>query len=358
MYALATKVFEKVESDETNKTYKLALQDTILMLYDKRISLFGNEAEVMNRKGLVAYGYLFKRPDMTDSLFHIYSKIYALNGQNMYIICAYSYMNAACDKKKFGGMNNDKILEVYEHVVSVFDVNIKNERDSKKKDQLEKFKVKVDEKLSQCADLSCDYVLNKWGASSEPEKQKLVYNVLLANECTNRKEFLALSSKLLEAEPSASGYRQYGDVLLKNGNYKEATSNYLKAIELTTDVEYKAGLYLKIADIYATRDKVEARSYAQKAIGLGQYTKEAYTLIGNLYVSSYEECKSDNPVISRSLFIAAADMYKKAGNTAKANELKANFPSKEEVFLYQKKVGDKVDTGCWVHETVAIETRD
>ena len=43
---------------------------------------------------------------------------------------------------------------------------------------------------------------------------------------------------------------------------------------------------------------------------------------------------------------------------AKANELKANFPSKEEVFLYQKKVGDKVDTGCSVHETVALETRD
>ena len=358
LYALATKVYEKVEDEETNKDYKKALQDTVLMMYDKRIQLFGNEAEVLNRKGLVAYGYLYKRADMADSLFHTYAKIYQLNGVNTYIICAYSYMNAACDKKKMGGMSNDKMLEVYEHVTSVFDTNIKNEKDSKKKDQLEKFKTKVDEKLSQCADLSCDYVVEKWGNSPALEKQKMVYNILLANDCTNRKEFLTLASKIIEAEPSASANRQLGDALLKNGNYKEAVTNYSKAIEQSTDVEYKASLYLKIADIYSSRDKAEARSYAQKAIASGQYTKEAYTLIGNLYVSSYDECKSDNPVLSRALFIAAADKYKKAGNTAKATELKANFPSKEEVFLYQKKVGDKVDTGCWVHETVSIETRD
>ena len=127
LYALATKVYEKVEDEETNKDYKKALQDTVLMLYDKRIELFGNEAEVLNRKGLVAYGYLFKRDGMTDSLFHTYAKIYELNGLNTYIICAYSYMNTACDKKKFGGMSNDKMLDVYEHVSAVFDYNIKKE---------------------------------------------------------------------------------------------------------------------------------------------------------------------------------------------------------------------------------------
>lgn len=358
LYALATKVYENVESEEVNKDYKTALQDTILMLYDQRIQLFGNEAEVLNRKGLVAYGYLFKRPGMADSLYQTYAKIYKLNGVNTYIICAYSYMNAACDKKKASNMNNDEMLEVYEHVSAVFDSNIKNETDQRKKEQLEKFKTRVDEKLNQCADLSCDYVLEKWGNSVELEKQKMVYSILLANECTDRKEFLALATKIVEAEPSAAASRQLGDAFLKSGNYKEAVNNYLKAIEQSTDIEYKASVYLKIADIYSSRDKSESRTYAQKAIATGQYTKEAYTLIGNLYVSSYDECKTESPVLSRALFIAAADKYKKAGNTAKANELKANFPSKEEVFLYQMKVGDKVETGCWVRETVSIETRD
>jgi hypothetical protein len=56
--------------------------------------------------------------------------------------------------------------------------------------------------------------------------------------------------------------------------------------------------------------------------------------------------------------MAAYEMYKKAANNSGMARAKQQFPLKEEVFLEGKSVGDSMTVGCWIGETVTIQTRD
>lgn len=358
LYKLGTKVYQKVEQTEVNKAYKVALQDTVLWLFDQRIKYFGKEAYVLNRKGLVAYRYLSRRREFTDTLYALYSKIYELNKEKMYNSCAYSYMSATCDKKKFGGLGNEEVLIAYEHAVSVFEFNIQAETNPKKKESLQKKKNKLDAKLVQCADLSCDYVIEKWGKSELIAKQKLVYNVLRANKCTNSTTYLEIAGKILEAEPSAAGYNELGSEQLAVKKYQSAIGYFEKAISLSDDNDFTAALLLKIANSYSSFNKSKSREYANKVIASGLLKKKAHTLIGNLYMASYDQCKVDDDIAQRAIFIAAYNEYSLAGNTKKMIEVKKNFSSKEEIFIQNKNVGDEVTVGCWINKTVKLMTRD
>ena len=84
---------------------------------------------------------------------------------------------------------------------------------------------------------------------------------------------------------------------------------------------------------------------------------KSYSLIGDLYFQSSGTCSTGNKVQDRAAYIAAYNIYMKAGNSAKAQEAKAQFPSMEEMFLYNQKPGDVINTGCWIGESVKLDKR-
>src|SRR5690606_27184403 len=97
-----------------------------------------------------------------------------------------------------------------------------------------------------------------------------------------------------------------------------------------------------------------------KAVETDSSVKEkVYTLIGHLYLDSYEQCKKgENIVDDRAVFLAAYDMYQRAGNTEGMANAKQGFPSKEEIFNYNIKTGDTVKVGCWINTSTTVRTRD
>jgi hypothetical protein len=58
------------------------------------------------------------------------------------------------------------------------------------------------------------------------------------------------------------------------------------------------------------------------------------------------------------VYIAAYEMYVKAGNSNLMARAKAQFPSKEEIFLLNWQTGSSQKVGCWINETVILKTRD
>ena len=104
--------------------------------------------------------------------------------------------------------------------------------------------------------------------------------------------------------------------------------------------------------------KVSARDYCRKALQVDATKKEAYKIIGDLYYNSYNDCrKGENPVHDRGNYMAAYDMYRKAGEAASMKRAKEQFPSMEEIFTWNLKVGDTFRVACWINETVTIDKR-
>ena len=58
------------------------------------------------------------------------------------------------------------------------------------------------------------------------------------------------------------------------------------------------------------------------------------------------------------MFIAAYEMYKRAGDTKKMHGAKTQFPSKEEIFTNNFEVGQSLPVGCWINESVRLQSRD
>lgn len=97
---------------------------------------------------------------------------------------------------------------------------------------------------------------------------------------------------------------------------------------------------------------------AYEALSVNPDAREAYNLIGNLYFSSFEECKGgESKVKDRAIFIVAYKMYEKAGNTEQMAASKEQFPSIEEIFSEGFNEKEKITVDCWINESAVLQRR-
>ena len=109
----------------------------------------------------------------------------------------------------------------------------------------------------------------------------------------------------------------------------------------------------------ATRGmKASARSNFYKCIEADPSRTKSFKLIGDLYMTSYNECKKDeSKVEDRAVYIAAFNMYRKSGDQKSMANAKAQFPSIEDIFTENYSEGDSFKVGCWINETVNLQRR-
>ena len=85
---------------------------------------------------------------------------------------------------------------------------------------------------------------------------------------------------------------------------------------------------------------------------------KSYKLVGDLYMTSFRECaKSESKVEDRAIFIAAYDMYRRAGDQRAMASAKEQFPSIEDIFTENYNEGETFKVGCWVNEAVTLQRR-
>lgn len=135
-----------------------------------------------------------------------------------------------------------------------------------------------------------------------------------------------------------------------------AIVDHEKAIEQSDSNLEKAKLYLKIGRIqFKNGLKPEARESARISLSLDSTYLESHRLIGDLYMSSYEECANKKSrVEDRAVFIAAYYEYQKAGYTAGMDIARAQFPNVEEIFSEGFEEDTKITIGCWIQTTVTF----
>ena len=129
---------------------------------------------------------------------------------------------------------------------------------------------------------------------------------------------------------------------------------------MTEDGTEQAEIHMLKGKMKATRGmKSGARADYRNALSADPSMKEAYVTIGDLYMNSSSDCDAQESIVQdRALFIAAYNMYSKGGDATKMSHAKDQFPSVEDVFNATMKKGDRITIGCWINETVSLDTRD
>ena len=179
-----------------------------------------------------------------------------------------------------------------------------------------------------------------------------------SGKCTDDPMFFELMEFIDAKEPSCGMKITMARKAKRMDKYDNALKYYNESLTACGD-EKTAEIYYDMATIYKVRgDKVSARSFARKSIAAGASHKSAsFNMIGDLYFSSFQACANTSLVKSRAVYIAAYNQYKNGGSSKKMANAKAQFPSMEEIFTENMKIGQSISVDCWIGETVNLDKR-
>jgi hypothetical protein len=107
------------------------------------------------------------------------------------------------------------------------------------------------------------------------------------------------------------------------------------------------------------KNKAKAREAAFKAADLEQAeAAAAYSFVANLYMGSFEDCAEGySQIDDRAIFMAAYDLFKKAGDTAGMQSAQEQFPTTSQAFTETYEEGAVLDVGCWINVKTKLRTR-
>lgn len=364
IYINGAKIYAGLAEQEKDKAKQTVFADSALLMYDLRIKYFNDEADVLNRKAYEAYKYYRGESSKYQELLDMYTKTFDLNKNNVMGVNTISYMDIIRRAKLSGvELSDEEIIEKYDLIISILDHKIADPKESNKQ-VYEGYKGTIDAMLAEIVTVDCNFIENNLGPKlrANPEDlqtAKKIISFSLTGKCTDTPLFMEAAKIVHKKEPNYAIARVIALRAKADGDMETATTHFEEALTLTDQNTQKAEIYMELADIASKKgQKSTARDLALKAVGTDPSKSEAYTFIGDLYFKSYEQCKAGKDIVEdRGVFLAAYEMYKRGGASSRMQSAKEQFPSAEEIFTYNKEVGQSMTVGCWINETVTIQKR-
>lgn len=388
IYQNAVKILRCLIDKEEDPDKKNSLIQEAISIFDKRIENFGREAYVKNRKS--TFAYTFYRSDKTqyENLYNMFSEALELNGNKLGNSNIVGFMDIVRKHKLTSKtISDDQVLDIYDKLSNV--VSFKRSDDPKNIDRLKRYQDNLDKLLTATITVDCNFVENTLGPKlnllvESPSDEiietdyenldpvegilysdevlnlaKKIFQLSITGKCTSSDIALSAAKIMFTNEKDFAIAKFIAGRELSSKNYEASLEYYDGALLSTDDTKQKSEIYLNKAQLYAlVGNKIKSRDNARMSIS-SENNSEAYKLIGNLYMASYEECKGGKSRVNdRLVFIAAYNMFKRAGLNIKAAQAKAQFPSMEEIFNENLEVGESLNTGCWINEKVTLSKRE
>lgn len=358
-------IYEALAEQEADAAKKEEFIQKGLDLHDKRMEVYPDDkADVIDRKATYAYKYYGKDRSKYPYLFDLYSEAFELNGAEMNSGNLVAYMLVVYKHRVAGGdLSDEDVINYYSSISEALNVQ-KDRVNGEKKKRYDKMLDQVDKILTATkVEISCEFVEEKLGPKlgegSDLNMAKKIFGLMLKGKCLDSPLALKAAGIVQQNEPTYGVAKFMAQKNAQDGNDEAAITSFKEAAGLTDDNSEKAEVYVSIARIQAKNNqKSTARNSARRALSFDPSYKDAYKVIGDLYMNSFNDCKLEqSQVQDRAIFIAAYNEYRKAGNASRMADAKAQFPSIEDIFNEGKEEGQSITIGCWINTTVTLERR-
>lgn len=360
LYINGVSVYKGAADKTADAAQKLVYQDSVMAIYEKRGALFNNAPKWIENKAY--FGYQFFKGDKTriPAVIEDFEKAIELNGTiNHQLVAAYFdlvYRNNAYNKAYTG----EQVLAIYDKANALLDKAAAEGKDvTSSKSTLETILVNMEL-------IDCDFIENTMGPklAADPTNEELanqIFKYSVQYKCYSSASFLAALEFIDSKNPTFATSQVRAMRYMSAGEFDKAQPVLEKALTLAENNSQKAEINMELAKIHTQAGrKAQARTFAKEAASLDPaLTASAYGLIGDLYMSSFNECKGgESRAKDHSVYIAAYNAYQKAGDSKGMGQARSRFPSKEELFTEGLQAGAPMSTGCWVGESVTLATRD
>lgn len=368
-YLDGVKIVDYLIKNETDQAKKDILIDTLMMVYDQRISYYGEEGYVLGRKGVD----LFKlKPESFEDAYKIFKKSVDIEGEKSAENVIIYLFKTAEKMVKEGKSEKDLIVDTYDKVSDIIENNIKNAGDDNEKlTSWENVKGNIElsfEPYASCEDLIKIYTVKFNNNPDDVNLLKKITKILDRKNCTDNELFFSATEGLHKLDPTAKSALLMGKLMInKKQDYSNAAKYFKQAGELYEDNSNKADAYYFLAlAYYQMKNYSSARTYCYKSLDYRPDNGNAYILIGDMYASSSNDCGGDE-IATKAVFWAAVDKYAKAkmidpSVSEIANKRIADysryFPTSERLFFYNLNKGDSYNVGCWIGESTNVRASD
>ena len=202
-------------------------------------------------------------------------------------------------------------------------------------------------------------------SASDLEKLGSIMKLYRRLGCTESDVYFAAAEHAHKLQPTSESAAGCAQMCIKKGDMEGALEYYKQALSLVTDNEDKADYLYRMANVYvALKNYQLGASYAQQSLDINAEDGRCYLLIGICYASAKIY---DDPILARSVFWVACDMFAKAkvvdaSCASDANKLIATyrqyFPSKEDVFFHKElNDGQPFRVGGWIGKTTICRSK-
>jgi tetratricopeptide (TPR) repeat protein len=358
IYIHGEKIYKGLIDSTNDETKQAVYFDSLMLMYDMRVKYCGEESSVIVRKAYESYKQNIRKKDELKNILDLFDKAYELNGNDLDYYVILPYMSVVVYNAQYlKNLSEEEILDRYDKIMGVIDYQISKGLNEEK---LRDYKGKVDGLLVKVVTVDCEFVRKNLGPKfkqnpSDLKLAKKVFGFMLNGKCTDDPMWLEAGKRIQEKEPEY-GLAKNIALKLKGVDNVQAEKFFNQAINLTEDPGNKADMYIQIGTM---KSGSAARDYYRKALAADPTKKEAYTAIGYLYYQSAASCAGkQNIVDDRAYYLAAYDMFERAGNSKMMESAKEQFPSKTEIFENNLEAGSTLSVGCWVGESTILRTRD
>lgn len=361
-YIRGAKILKYMIDQAPNVEARGNLLDTLMLLYDRRIEIFGETAYVLGLKASDLFTIDAQR----------YEEAYVYSQRGISLakgISAptdlYTYMALTSCMYKNNKITADVAVESYMEVGNYLDSQLLA---SPNDEDIERVRRSVDAQLVQMGAINCAGIVGIFAPRFDTNKSdvglcKRIRSLMLASQCSSEPLLLDASIALFNAEPSAALACDIAHLYHQTQNYLAMERYYHEAIKLAHDSVNRASYYYQLALLtFAEFKKPEqARNIALSAIRCNPSMGEAYKLLGDMYAS--ERSCGGSDLEKKAVYWAATDKYAKAKEidpklTEAMNALISTysqyFPSREDIFFHGLEPGNTYTVGCWINETTTI----
>ena len=218
---------------------------------------------------------------------------------------------------------------------------------------------------ADCGQMDQMYATVVAESANDIEKLGSIMKLYRRLGCTESDVYFVAAEHAHKLQPTSESAAGCAQMCIKKGDLNGALEYYKQALSMVTNDEDKADYLYRVANVYVLlKNYQQGAAYAQQSLDVNPEDGRCYLLMGICYASAKIY---DDPILARSVFWVACDMFRKAKTVdsscaTDANKLIATysqyFPSKEDVFFHKElNDGQPFRVGGWIGKTTTCRSK-
>ena len=367
LYVDGVKMYKKFVSSEKNPDKVNAYIDTIMLIYDRRMEYFNDEANVLSRKATDLLRY--KNDDIVsvEKAYKDLKKSIELDKKEARDATIILFVNSSVSLNKSGKVNQDQCIEDYFMASEIIEMNLATDPSDKRwlnaKESVDEFVIEAN--VLTCEALN-DYFAPKFDAHKTEEAfLNRMVEFYYSTGCDRADLYAAALEALYGINPDHKSAYKLARLFVAKEQYDKATQYYLEAVGGDAENEDRAQYYYELAQVTRVLGQAcKAIEYGRESVKLDPNKGDAYILLGDCYIESRETLGDDFE--QRTAFWAAADKYIKAKNVdptvsddanKRINDYAGQYPDSEQCFFRSLKEGDSYQLKGCINEYTTVRPR-